>query len=82
MKTSLTAICPCGQSIEISKANGEYDIMSVECPNCEARISSGNTRTGEISSWATARQISRANAEYESQLYSADMNEFYGRGNW
>ena len=82
METTLTAICPCGQSIEIPKINSEYDIMSVKCPNCEARISHGNTRTGEIYSWSTAKQIARANAEYRQQMHSVDMNEFYGRGNW
>ncbi|KKN00524.1 hypothetical protein LCGC14_1136820 [marine sediment metagenome] len=76
MKATLTTTCPCGQSIEIPKVNGDFDIMKVKCPNCEARISHGNIRTGEIYSWSTARQISRANAEYESQLHSADMNEF------
>ena len=82
MKTSLTVICPCGKSIEIKKLGNSYDIMSVKCPDCEAQISHGNTMTGEIYSWSTAHQSARANAEYQQQLHSADMNEFYGRGNW
>jgi len=80
--------CPCGQQIEIPFGKSsyppyldEYDIMSVKCPNCGRIAGAGNSSTGQITSWITPRQMDRANAEYQQQAFSADMNEFYGRGN-
>jgi hypothetical protein len=77
--------CPCGQQLQvpfIGGAGGEYDIMGVKCPKCGRIAGSGNTRTGQVTSWMTPAQVNSANADYQEQLFSADMNEFYGRGNW
>ena len=74
--------CPCGQQLAVKFIGNSYDIISLNCPSCGRIATAGNTRTGQVTSWMTPTQVSRANDEYQDQLYSADMNEFYGRGNW
>jgi len=76
--------CPCGATVEVPVADRNagynYDIMSAECSECGRIASAGNCRTGQISSWMTPKQINRANDEYQAQLFSADMNDMFGRG--
>ncbi len=74
--------CDCGNVVETEKDDkGEYDVCYVECPECGSTAGGGNCRTGKISGWITPQQIARSNAEYQRQLFSADMNEWEGRGN-
>ena len=77
--------CPCGATVEVPVADigagYNYDIMSAKCSECGRIASAGNSRTGQISSWMTPKQVNRANADYQSQLFSADMNDMFGRGN-
>ncbi len=81
-KEPITVKCPCGTVIHVRPKNNEYDLMAVKCSQCGSIPTHCNGRTGEVFSWMTPAQVSRANAEYQDQLHSADMNEFYGRGNW
>ncbi len=82
--------CPCGETVHVPVADasspvlgqGNYDIMAAKCEHCGRIAAAGNSRTGQISSWMTPEQVNRANDEYQAQLYSADMNEFCGRGEW
>lgn len=73
----------CGTSVKIpyDVALRLYQTMGVECGACGAIAGSSNGKTGEIYSWMSPAQVAEANAEYQAQMFSADMNEFYGRGN-
>jgi hypothetical protein len=82
MKTKKTIKCPCGNEIEVSFVNGEYDICNIICPKCSRHSTGGNMKTGEVTSWMTQRNLDRANEEYRQMCFDADCNEFYGRGNW
>jgi len=73
-----TVKCPCGNDVII---NTECILMT-KCDDCGRIAAHGNDRTGEIYSWMTPRDVDSANANYQEQLFSADNNEFYGRGNW
>lgn len=57
-----------------------YD-LDVECAKCGARSQGGNFMTGELSGWMSANAVARSNADYERQMFSAEMNDLYGRGN-
>ena len=77
--------CPCGQTVHVPVAKNpayNYEIMDAKCDSCGRIAAAGNARTGQVTSWMTPRQVNRANDEYQAQLYSADMNEFCGRGEW
>lgn len=51
------------------------------CRDCGAQVTSWNTVTKEVTGWLDAATIEASQAEYERQMFSADMNEMYGRGN-
>ena len=78
--------CPCGCSIVVPQTDRwgswEYDICTIECPECGRRSTGGNGRDGTVDSWMTQRQVAESEAEYQNQMFDADMNEWYGRGNW
>ena len=78
--------CPCGQTVHVpvakSGAGYNYEIMAAKCDACGRIAAGGNAKTGQINNWMTPEQVNRANDEYAAQLYSADMNEFYGCGEW
>jgi hypothetical protein len=85
---TLETVCPCGHVISVKwhfddlfKQYG-YDITNLVCPKCDRQSTGGNTRTGEVYDWITRKSLNRANAVYQEQLYDADQNDFYGRGNW
>ena len=82
MGTHTNIECPCGQQLTVRLIGTSYDIMGLKCPTCGRIAAAGNTRTGQVTSWMTPTQVNRANDEYQAQLYSADMNEFCGRGEW
>ena len=85
-----SCVCPCGERIEIpivkspynnTPTGFEYEI-EVECPSCSRVATGGNYLTGEVTSWMTRQQIDASQMEYERQLFEAENNEFFGRGNW
>ncbi|HUS51835.1 MAG TPA: hypothetical protein VMZ91_16825 [Candidatus Paceibacterota bacterium] len=82
MAEKKTTNCPCGKEIEVPFVNGEYDTCNIICPECKRHSTGGNFRTGEITSWMTQKDLNRANEEYQRQLFDADCNEWYGRGEW
>ena len=79
--------CPCGETIEVGTvksrhhAGREFDIH-VSCDSCGRTATSGSSLTGEITGWMTEKALSAINRQSEIDNFSADMNEFYGRGNW
>lgn len=85
-----TCICPCGEELGIPIEFDEhpafnhwsYALYKVECHKCGNKVSGYNGRTGEVTSWMTARQIAQSQAIYEQQQFESDMNEWYGRGEW
>ena len=79
-----TTTCPCGHVLPVPFVNGEYEPLGIHCPKCKRHSTWGNTRTGEVykDGWITAKDSARAEAVYEAQLFDADNNELYGRGNW
>ena len=83
--TAKKAKCPCGAILDLypyfRTSTGKWELYDLKCPECGALCTSFNGETGEVLGWLTARQIERANREYAEQMFSADMNEFYGRGN-
>jgi hypothetical protein len=52
------------------------------CPKCHRSACGGNYKTGEVTSWITAKAAAESQAIYEQQLFESDMNEWYGRGEW
>jgi len=79
--------CPCGESIRlgVEKYSGEkesYDVCSVECVECGRRSCGGNGRDGTVNSWITRRDAEISERNYEAMCFDADMNEWYGRGEW
>ena len=85
----LTTKCPCGETITVSYGYDElfgeygYNVCNIECPECGRLSTGGNFKTGEVyPDWITQKNLAVANAEYQSQLFDADQNDFYGRGNW
>lgn len=73
-----TVKCPCGSDVIINTE----EILLTKCEDCGRIAAHGNNLTGEIYSWMTPHNVASANADYQAQLFDADMNEFYGRGNW
>tara|TARA_Y100000361_G_C11138086_1_gene333339 strand:+ start:330 stop:560 length:231 start_codon:yes stop_codon:yes gene_type:complete len=59
----------------------EYEVCGLVCPKCHRVSGSGNFKTGEVTGWMTQREIRQSEAEYQRQAFSAEMNEWYGRGN-
>lgn len=89
MLPAKSTTCPCGQTIQLRVVKPclhgneyEYDVCGVICPKCHRHGTGGNYRTGEVTSWLTAKQIAESEAEYQRQSFEADMNEWYGRGEW
>lgn len=87
-----TCTCECGQVLDVPVINlnsgipaldGEqYDVCNVRCPKCGRRSTGGNSRTGEVNGWITAKSAAESEAIYQEQMFESDMNEFYGRGEW
>ena len=85
--------CPCGEVVTIPLLTVEqqklpcyedwdgYDYHSTECNECGRRACGWNSREGTITDWITPADADASEREYERQLFSADMNEMYGRGN-
>lgn len=59
-----------------TRENWHFDLI---CDNCEAECT-GSDGQGTLY-WSSARSMRIARAEIERQQFSADMNEWYGRGN-
>lgn len=84
---TVTNTCPCGETIEVGTIKSPYHQgrefnIDVRCGSCGRTATSGSSLTGEITGWMTEREIDDANEQMEIDSFSADMNEFYGRGNW
>ena len=84
---TVTNTCPCGETIEVGTIKSPYSRgrefnIHVSCGSCGRTATSGSSLTGEITGWMTEREIDDANEQMEIDSFSADMNEFYGRGNW
>lgn len=89
MAKSVQVTCDCGHTFTMTeqpcpwdKSTLEFPVCDTECPKCHRRADGGNARTGEIGGWITQRALEASRREYEAQQFSADMNEWYGRGNW
>jgi hypothetical protein len=68
--------CPeCGGTIIVE------DGWPRRCADCGQVVTGWNENTGAITDTITARQAAESQAEYERQMFSAEMNELYGRGN-
>lgn len=75
--------CPCGAIVAcVSNEAGEFELYDKRCQACGRHVTGFNGRTGVVNSWMTAAALSRANRWYQQQLYDAEMNEWYGRGEW
>lgn len=85
-----TCTCPCGHKMRVpTMLDGDEWIYAVcnetdelECPKCHRHATGGNYKTGIVANWITAKAAAESEAEYQRQMFDADMNEFYGRGNW
>jgi len=84
-----TCECPCGEIVPIhteilpwNDGNESYAVCDIECPKCHRRSGGGNYKDGTISGWSTRAELDASQAEYERQCFDADMNEWYGRGEW
>ena len=77
-----TTTCPCGTCLTIPVTDQGYDVCNVECHTCGRLSTGGNTRTGEVDEWITAKEAARQQSTYEAMQFDVDMNEWYGRGNW
>jgi hypothetical protein len=83
--TNPTAVCPCGEVVEIEwdhEYNDGWNVCGVECPKCGRRSSGGNSRDATVNSWMTTRQVYQSNAAFEqmeldSELY-AETGVRYG----
>ena len=88
---SKTCVCPCGHEMDVPVIDDAclgviYDTCNetggLTCPKCHRSACGGNYKTGEISSWITAKAAAESEAIYEQQMFESDMNEWYGRGEW
>jgi len=78
-----TADCPCGETLDLPLYhNGLYYDINVRCGKCHRTGTSGNDVTGEVTGWMTEKDLDAVNDQYEIDNFSADMNEFHGRGEW
>jgi hypothetical protein len=86
--TKKTCICDCGNEITVpfgplpwDEDSQGFDVCNIECPECGRVSDGGNFITGEVSGWVTRRQLDSSLREFERQRFSAEMNEWEGRGN-
>ena len=80
-----TTQCKCGNVIDLEPyrtADGRYELYHLRCLKCGASCTAFNGDTGEVTGWISARALQQANADYQRQLFDAECNEWYGRGNW
>ena len=84
-----TCKCDCGHEMPVpiipamdGSGGTEYDVCTIVCPKCRRKANGGNYRHGTVDSWITPKALAESQREYERQLYEADCNEFYGRGEW
>ena len=82
MKPKVTTTCPCGTSLPVPFGGQDYEVCDVKCHDCGRMSTGGNARTGEVDGWVTAKEAAQCQAAYEAMQFDADMNEWYGRGNW
>lgn len=61
---------------EHTRENWQFDLV---CDHCGAECTGHDGK--ETFYWSSARSMRIARAEMQRQQFSADMNEFYGRGN-
>ncbi len=74
--------CPCGNHLTMFRDDdGWWDVCDVECEACGRRSDGGNGGSGEIFGWLTRRQINESQSEFDRQSFSAECNEWMGRGN-
>jgi hypothetical protein len=81
----ITAICgECGAVCDVPVVPGVYEKFEYGAPTCEcgAKASGMSWKTGEVRSWTSARELEICRRNMEAMEYDADMNEWYGRGNW
>lgn len=86
-----TCTCECGHVMNVPIIEDEclgtiYAVCNetgeLTCPKCRRSATGGNYKTGEVTSWITARAAAESQAIYERMCFESDMNEWYGRGNW
>ena len=59
------AICDCGAEVVVPmNEDGSYIVCNVECPKCDRHSTGGNTRSGEIHWWITAKESFDCQMEY------------------
>jgi len=71
-----TAVCPCGEVVEIEwdhEYNDGWNVCGVECPKCGRRSSGGNARDATVNSWMTARQVYQSNAAFEQMELDSEL---------
>lgn len=70
--------CPCGNDMDVETSD-EWWFIDLACDMCEAEVT-GIGADGSVH-WTSSRDIQIARSEMQRQQFSADMNEWEGRGN-
>lgn len=70
--------CPCGNEMHADTSD-EWWFVDFACDKCEAEVT-GIGPSGSVH-WTSARDLRIARSEMQRQQFSADMNEWEGRGN-